>query len=310
MQFIQETCLISIMTATIIDMAKYPSLMFNWDVIDEHKNLFNHEYNYNDCRTLLQLSLMVTSTNYLDEPLNPPNWLQDTKLVYNQCPVFVRSPERTAIDNKNTSSSMKNNPTLLGHVLYNSRTNILIIIFTGTINICMVYADIRHSQDEINGISNYHQGMKAHHGIYAAYMSVRDQLIQTIQKYLGLNPQIIITGHSLGGGLSQICALDLAFYNPIHYSFGSPLIFNESSSTMFDKIVKYSYRISNFSDIITCSPFPVMPNGDIFLHVGNPICFQRNLGTLPSNHTIAYAQEYNLQFNLISIPMTNRALTL
>jgi hypothetical protein len=292
------------MTATILDMAKYPSLMPNWDNINKHKNQFNTEYNYDDCRILLQLALMVTATNYLNVPLNPPNWLEDTKLVYYNCPIFNGSATN-AIKNNN-----KTNPTILGHVLYDYQNNTLIIIFTSTVNICMAYMDLRHTQVDINNISNYTQGMKAHYGIYTAYMSVRDQLIQTIQTYLPRNPQIIITGHSLGGGISQICALDLVYYNPIHYSFAAPLIFNESSYLMFNRNIKHSYRIANSSDIITFSPFPVMPNGDAFFHVGTSVCFQRNLGTLPLNHSIAYAQEYNLQYDLISIPITKQALAL
>ncbi|KAG2386763.1 hypothetical protein C9374_002507 [Naegleria lovaniensis] len=53
---------------------------------------------------------------------------------------------------------------------------------------------------------------KFHSGYYSEYMSYRDLLISKIQSLIqtGTNPQIIVTGHSQGGGLAQLCAVDLA----------------------------------------------------------------------------------------------------
>jgi len=284
MELIEEACLMSIMVTTILDMAKYPSFIFDWNTINI--NEFQSSYNYHDCRSLLQLALTVTSNNYLGNELNSP--FQDTPLVYYNCPV----PFMTRAVN----STVK--PTKLGHILYDQTHNIVFIVFTGTINACMVSINLTHVQIEIEQLLNYQPGMRAHRGIYGAYLSVRDQIIDTLNKYLPRNPQIVITGHSLGGGLSQLCAFDLAFYNPIHYFYGSPLIFNDLAAFAFDNFVKNSYRITNVSDIVTFSPFPVMPNGDIFCNVGNLVAFQRNLGKLPLNHSMAYAQEFNLQFKL------------
>jgi hypothetical protein len=284
MEIIEEACLLSIMVSTILDMAKYPSFIFNWNTI-KFNNL-QSSYNYDDCKLLLQLSFMITSNNYQGNSLNCP--LEDTPLVYYSCPV----PFMAKAANSN------NNPTKLGHVLYDPNNNVVFIIFTGTINACMVSIDLTHVQTEIDQLLNYQPGMRAHRGIYNAYLSIREQLIKILGKYLSRKPQIVITGHSLGGGLSQLCAFDLAYYNPIHYFFGSPLIFNDLAAFAFDNFVKNSYRVINLSDIVTFSPFPVMPNGDIFCNVGTLVSFQRNLGKLPLNHSRAYAEEYNLQFKL------------
>lgn len=286
MQYVQEACLINLVTNAIFTHFNHRLFEFTWDRIGHHKPSFDTNYNYEDAQTLLQLSLMVTESNYLDKDLQTPTWLKDFRLLYNECPLSLIS--------QLSQKSQINQSALLGHIFYSEGSNLLFIIFTGTINGCMAGLDLAYGQNELEGITNYTPGLKAHRGVYLAYKSIRQQLVDVVKSYLPRNPQILITGHSLGGALSQICALDLAYYNPIHYSFAAPMIFNEHGYNVFTKLVKYSYRIANISDLVVLSPLPVMPNKDAFFHVGKLIHFQRNLGEYPLNHGLAYAQEYNL----------------
>jgi hypothetical protein len=293
MELIEEVSLLSLMVTTILDMSKFPSNIYTWENIVQHNVQPSNEYNVDDCCIALKLSLMTTSNNYRGVPLNPPSFFEQTNLVYYNCPLPFKAGEVRDVNTK---------PTILGHLLYDTRINTIFIVFTGTINACMVGLDLSHIQMEIGGILNYYPSMRGHRGIYTAYLSIRDQLIKTLKRYLHMKPKIVITGHSLGGGLSQFCSLDLAFYNPIHYSFASPLVFNDLAAFAFNKFVKFSYRIANLSDVVIFSPLPVMPNGDIFLHVGTEILFQRNLGKLPLNHSAAYAQEYGIQYTTTNSP--------
>lgn len=276
-------------------------MKFTWDLIHQNMSKFNIDYNYEDARVLLQLSLMVTNANFDEKALDTPEWLQDIPLIYDICPLFVplqrkrdkskQTPEH--MDKFNVRDEIK---PLMGHILYNEQINILFIVFTGTSNICLAGLDLEYGQTELNDLLNYTPGIRGHRGVYTAYQSVRPQLVEVFQKYLYKNPQIVITGHSLGGALSQMCALDLAFYDPIHYSFAAPLMFNPLGCQAYEKFVKYSYRVANLSDLVVISPLPIMPNKDMFCHVGKLIHFQRNLGEYPLNHSLAYVQEYNLSY--------------
>lgn len=295
MQYIQEACLVNLVTNAIFTHFNHKFFEFTWDRIGRHGLSFNTDYNHDDAQALLQLSLMVTESNYLEKSLNTPSWLHDVPLLYDECPLPIIS--------QISKSSKLNKSGLLGHIFYSEGANILFIIFTGTINGCMVALDIVYGQTELEGITNYTPGLKGHRGVYLAYKSIRDQLVEVVKSYLpapnardgiAKNPQIIISGHSLGGAVSQLCALDLAYYDPIHYSFAAPMIFNEHGYHIFNNLVKYSYRIANISDLVVLSPLPVMPNKDAFFHVGKLIHFQRNMGEYPLNHGLAYAQEYNL----------------
>lgn len=283
MELIRNACIIDLVANAIFTNRDYKSYTFDWSVIANHNNRFDSSYNYDDARILLQLSLMVTKANFTETPLMAPNWLMDYPLHYMKCPM----------KSLNVESSKNIN---LGHVLYNEQQNILFIIFTGTSDMCMGGIDIDYTQIEIDGILNYIPGMKGHRGIYLAYQSIRNQLIEIIRKYSDRKPKIIITGHSLGGGVSGLCTLDLAYYEPLHYSFASPLFFNPMGCEVFGHLVKKSYRIANLSDLVALCPLPIMPNKDCFCHIGNPVLFQRNMCDYPNNHSLAYVMEYNVPY--------------
>jgi len=288
MEIIQNICLANVLSNTILGSYYSKPYEFDWSVIGKHDSLFGPDYNYEDARILLQLSLMVTNANFRKVPLISPDWLLNIPLIYPECPIELIS--------KGLSNSPLNKPSILGHVLYSERTNILFIVFTGTSNACMVGIDIQYVQVELTNILNYTKGLKGHRGIYTGYMNIRSQLTDIIKRYLPKNPKIVITGHSLGGALSGLCALDLAYYNPIHYSFATPMIFNQVGCEVFNRLVNNSYRISNMSDLVTIMPLPIMPNGNCFCHVGKSFSFQTNMGNYPNNHALAYVLQYNIPF--------------
>ena len=286
MQFIQEACLTNLLFGSILMGPHHKPFGFTWDRLANHKPSFDTHYNYEDTQLLLEMSFICTDSHAYGLPFNVPNWLTNHELKYDVCPVELIS--------KGIPESGYNDPAPVVNVFYAEGSNLLFVVFVGTSNICMGALDAAYHQTELVGINHYIPGMKGHRGVYAIYNSIRDKLIRTLTPYLPRNPQIIITGHSLGGGVSQICALDLSEYDPIHYSFAAPMIFNGLGYEAFNRTVKYSYRIANGSDLITLAPLPVMPNKDVFYHVGQLVYFQRNFGDYPQNHTLAYVQEYGL----------------
>lgn len=271
----QDACIMSLLVNSIF-AAKHIPINFNADRINAHRNRFSNSYTYCDAQLLLQFSLMVTNANLARKALELPDWLQHHAIQYDACPGAS-----------------------LAHVVYNQEKNILFIIFTGTASKCLAQLDLDYEQIELESIMNYIPGLRGHKGIYNSYRAVRPLLLQILSRYLNTNTQLVITGHSLGGGLSQICTLDLAYYAPIHYSFAAPLIFNRVGYEAFSKFVRYSYRIANLSDLVVLCPLPVMSNKNAFYHVGQLIYFQRNYGVYLSNHLHAYIEEFDLQRNII-----------
>ena len=72
---------------------------------------------------------------------------------------------------------------------------------------------------------------------------------------------VTICGHSLGGALATLLALDVAantaFDTPAVYTYGSPRTGDSLFANTFDQVVKNSYRAANRLDIVPTLPPPV-----------------------------------------------------
>jgi predicted lipase len=82
---------------------------------------------------------------------------------------------------------------------------------------------------------------------------------------------VTICGHSLGGSLATLLALDVAantvFTNPALYTYGSPRTGDSLFASTFDQVVKNSFRIANRVDIVPALP----PRAPVdYDHVLNP----------------------------------------
>jgi triacylglycerol lipase len=99
-------------------------------------------------------------------------------------------------------------------------------------------------------------GAMMHVGFITAYFSVREQ----IQDYIKANQinHVAVTGHSLGGALATLCAVDLQ-YNFANlaieiYTFGSPKVGNKGFEESFNRRVPNSYRFVSGMDIVAELP--------------------------------------------------------
>jgi len=108
-----------------------------------------------------------------------------------------------------------------------------------------------------------------HRGFQLQYASLRDELCHTVSEYLEtINPsEILITGHSLGGSLANLCAIDLTFNKiggksrPIRVvTFGTPKVGNWEFRKLMDENVD-NLRFVTSADIV-----PKMPVGPQLLH--------------------------------------------
>jgi len=101
-----------------------------------------------------------------------------------------------------------------------------------------------------------------HMGFLGQYKQVREQIKAEVLRLIGLgHTKLHITGHSLGGALSELCAMDAAEYTKntnlkllTMTSFGSPDPADATWVANYDKKVKMSTRIVYESDIVSCVP--------------------------------------------------------
>lgn len=95
----------------------------------------------------------------------------------------------------------------LGYFLYSSTKNIIIIAFTGTWSELLWARNFDFPQIPASMLNNFTEGVDVHRGIYSLYIGVQNQLRKLMVNFLQPHTQVIITGHSLGGTLSNLAHL-------------------------------------------------------------------------------------------------------
>ena len=136
--------------------------------------------------------------------------------------------------------------------------------------------------------------------------------------------QVFVTGHSLGAALASLCAADMKVetgMTPVLYTFASPRVGNPAFAKRFNVECPGTWRVANTEDIITTVPPPtsiiegrhvdlltfiirflgripvlgdwvrrrigwtrVWRSDDVYEHVGTPVVFTTNIGTVLTNH--------------------------
>nr|GMD62939.1 uncharacterized protein LOC109176470 isoform X1 [Ipomoea batatas] len=131
---------------------------------------------------------------------------------------------------------------------------------------------------------DFKQEVQVHSGFLSAYDSVRTNLISLIKKAIGCIDDddaeptskwhVYVTGHSLGGALATLLALELSSsqlakrgaISVTMYNFGSPRVGNKKFADVYNEKVKDSWRVVNHRDII-----PTVPRLMGYCHVAQPV---------------------------------------
>ncbi|GKV35329.1 hypothetical protein SLEP1_g43618 [Rubroshorea leprosula] len=130
---------------------------------------------------------------------------------------------------------------------------------------------------------DFKQEVQVHGGFLSAYDSVRIRIISLVKLAIGYIDEIAeplhkwhvyVTGHSLGGALATLLALELSssqlakrqLISITMYNFGSPRVGNKRFVEVYNEKVKDSWRVVNHRDII-----PTVPRLMGYCHVAQPI---------------------------------------
>lgn len=225
------------------------------------------QYEYGIAKALLETSLKTTQSNcYNIIPIEPPT-------------NFVNQDRIQGIN------PWSNRREMFAIVFSTEDNSKVIISFTGTMFPDEIMNDLNIRQTEANELNNYVRGALVHQGFYNVYLAIRSELWRKIQSMP--IKELYITGHSLGGALSTLCAFDFAQYNPVHYSFASPRVGNVAFADQYNAIVPHGIRVYNIDDSITQVPPPIIL-GLVYKHVNNGVAFDVNLGNARDNHIQAY----------------------
>lgn len=163
-------------------------------------------------------------------------------------------------------------PNLVPELLETTKTDTECAILTD-FDTKTVYVIFRGSESNTDWITNFNfgqekvypyegessSGAEIHKGFAAAYFSVRTEILRYFQRS---SPQkVIVTGHSLGGALATLCAVDLQYNFTVQfaialYTFGAPRVGNTGFRESFNRRVPDSSRYVHGMDIVAALPRP------------------------------------------------------
>lgn len=134
-----------------------------------------------------------------------------------------------------------------------------------------------------------------HKGFTDIYMSARDQ-VHALLSQLPYDKPLFITGHSLGGALATLAALDIAantpFTSPVVYTFGAPRVGDPQFVQTYNYIVPFHYRYQNEFDIVPHLPplvyqSPRTKGTYFYLHVKGEVQRSFRMGSVSGNHVLS-----------------------
>eukprot|EP01083_Nonionella_stella_P008910 25803_1 len=152
---------------------------------------------------------------------------------------------------------------LQGFIGYDLNENRIVITFRGTHNYEDWVKDLEYKQIPYPNVENGY----VHEGFYNAYSEIQSAgLILSLQSLLSNHSNtnnILITGHSMGGALAELCALDLIHNKAISsdisidlYTFGCPRWANKALAHYFNHLdnIETNWRIVNANDPVAIVP--------------------------------------------------------
>jgi len=168
-------------------------------------------------------------------------------------------------------------------------------------------AYLKPSTDEVLG--------HVHLGFYTLYFKqLADAVREAVQ---GLDPHkpLVIAGHSLGGALANLAAMDLALHQPemqprLHlYTYGTPRVGDRLFVKNHSQLLPNHYRIVNLADMVPMTPLSNLLIVN-FVHGGEPWSFLSHHGDIAPNHLVdvyrnAISQEAEIRNDgqFVNLPM-------
>ncbi|CAG8461929.1 18315_t:CDS:2 [Dentiscutata erythropus] len=172
-----------------------------------------------------------------------------------------------------------------GYIALDKQNKLIIVAYRGTIpgSIKNWHADLAAYQDSYNpvrGVKVHHgfykpvRGVKVHHGFYKTFKRLQPKITDVVIRLHQNNPnfRIGLIGHSLGGALAALSALDLMQKVPhlvnndalFLSTFGQPRVGNSNFAEYVDNNLKLIART-----IVHGDPVPRLPSSNPIPYFGS-----------------------------------------
>lgn len=181
-------------------------------------------------------------------------------------------------------------------IAHDPRVQVTMVYFTSLKSVYIlsdiIFRNLRHDKKYLPD-----EKLKCHQGTFNVYGRVEEKLHKVFrEKYLHRTRQLVFFGHSLGGCLATLAALDFQKHyrqfdarNVWVYTFAAPRLGNQSFVRYYNARVPQTYRVLNVMD--GCTMLPVSDAKNLYEHAGRAYMLEYDLG-MAKNHSIVYILKY------------------
>lgn len=213
-----------------------------------------------------------------------------TYMHYNNKDGLFLVPRSYSLVGEFTAKAYDNSAERFGFVLTSERASVL--AFRGSGSAVDWVSDFIAQQTAYRPVKN--AGL-THKGFTDIYMSARISILDILKKLPPEKP-LFITGHSLGGSLATLAAIDLAynsaFTSPIVYTFGTPRVGDPKFVSTYNAAIATHWRFQNEFDIVPHLPTlvyqsPKTKQTYYYMHVKGEVRRSFRMGSIAGNHILS-----------------------
>ncbi|WP_339207197.1 lipase family protein [Paenibacillus sp. FSL K6-3182] len=213
-----------------------------------------------------------------------------TYMQYNNKDGLFLVPRTYSLVSEFTARAYDDSDERFGFVLTSERASVL--AFRGSNSAVDWVSDFIAQQTTYRPVKN--AGL-THKGFTDIYMSARTQIIEIINQLPQGRP-LFITGHSLGGALATLAALDLAnntaFTDPIIYTYGAPRVGDPKFASSYNASIGTHWRFQNEFDIVPHLPTlvyqsPKTKQTYYYMHAKGEVKRSFRMGSVSGNHILS-----------------------
>ncbi|KAG9392088.1 Lipase (class 3) [Carpediemonas membranifera] len=156
---------------------------------------------------------------------------------------------------------------------------ILHVAFRGTVDIKNWVEDFKAWQEKFDEWPE----CKVHDGFARAYRAVEEQIRREVQLLMakGDITAVRTTGHSLGGAIATLCAVDLRTSGIVDrdtflgtYTFGEPRVGNPDYVDLVEGTLDEHYRVVHWQDLVPMVPPHML---GIYHHAANEVWYNEDM---------------------------------
>jgi hypothetical protein len=199
------------------------------------------------------------------------------------------------VPNCHVYATFKNNVTDTGFVVYDPSTDSVVVAYIGTYNLQTLFQDFELTRTHFpNTTGDVH----VHKGWYDGWRDLRGLVFMGVASALDSHPNATVwcTGHSLGGSLAELTAVDLAVSLDLpvrSYTFGTPRVGNEAWAALVAQSLVAYYRVTHRQDLIPLYP----PRSAGYHHPTQEVWYDNDTGTSCVSRCFFFSLRFLIVFN-------------